>query len=175
MENNFGQVSKNENGYEVKFERILPYNIETVWEAITDPKHLAIWFTDIAMDFKVGGQMTIFFRDENKTPSSAIITKLDRPHIFEYLWEGEQATWELFAEGSSRCKLILTYSKLPTTYAISVPAGWHILLDQLEAVLKGRKEPYPFGGGEETEQERIIKSAYAANIEALFPELKKKS
>jgi uncharacterized protein YndB with AHSA1/START domain len=172
MKNNLGQFTKQPDGYQVRLERTLPYNIEVVWLAITDPKQLAIWFTDIEMDFKIGGKMTIWFRDEQKTPSSATITRLERPTVFEYLWEDEKATWELFPESKSQCRLVLTYSKLPETYAISVPAGWHILLDQLEEVLKGRKEPYPFDG-KETELTRTMKAIYAEMIEKLYPELKK--
>lgn len=159
MKDKLGVVTKKGDGFEVKFERILPFDIHTVWKAITEPKQLALWFTDIEMDFKPGGKITIWFRDENRTESSGRIVRLEAPRLFEYTWEGELATWELFPLGPSSCKLVLTYSKLPDQYAISVPAGWHILLDQLETVLNGRTEPYPFGEGE-TEQGKAMKAVY---------------
>lgn len=170
MKNNFGQFTKQEDGYQVKFERTFPFDIDTVWEAITNPARLAIWFTDIEMDFKEGGAMTIYFRDKERTKSSGKIIRINRPHLFQYTWEDELATWELFEEGNS-CRLVLTYSKLPDQYAKSVPAGWHILLDQLSLVLHGRTEPYPFGG-DETEEGNRMKKIYAELIEEQFPTLK---
>lgn len=171
MKSNLGQISKTKDGFQVRFERLLPFTIERVWDAITNPKKLAIWFTAIEMDFTPGGKMIIRFDDENKTESFGRILRIEPPHIFEHTWEDELATWELFPEGPSECKLVLTYSKLPGEYATSVPAGWHILLDQLETVLNGRIEPYPFGGGE-TEQGNKMKAIYADIIYKAFPDLK---
>lgn len=167
-----GRFSKGDDGYKVRFERTLPYPIDAVWRALTDPAQMAIWFTDVKMDFVVGGKMTIYFRDEQKTESFGKIVRLEPLRLFEYSWEDELATWELFPQGNSACKLVLTYSKLPETYAISVPAGWHIILDQLEDVLSGHTEPYPFGG-EETELAKSMKAFYRDLIVPEFPELKK--
>jgi uncharacterized protein YndB with AHSA1/START domain len=166
-----GNVTKEENGYTVRLERTLPYPITTVWSALTEAKKLAQWFTDVEMDFVVGGKMSIRFRDEAKTESFANILRIEPPRVFEYSWEGELATWELFPEGNHRCKLVLTYSKLPDTYAISAPAGWHVLLDQLEEVLGGAPGPYPFGGPE-NETTKKIKEIYADALAKQFPELK---
>ena len=164
-------VTKEKDGFKVRFERSLPFHIETVWSALTDPKKMAQWFTDGEMDFVKGGKMTIHFRDEGKTESFGKIVRLEPPHIFEYLWEEELATWELFSEGAQKCKLLLTYSKLPDAYAMSVPAGWHVLLDQLEAVLNGASGPYPFGGPE-NETTKKVKTVYAEVMGKQFPELR---
>lgn len=141
MNKNLGQVSKGKDGFQVKFERILPFSIDTVWDAITNPDKLALWFTDIEMDFVPGGKMVIHFRDESKTESVGKIVRIDPPKVFEYTWDDELAVWELFPEGVNHCKLVLTYSKLADKYAITVPAGWHVLLDQLETVLKADWNP----------------------------------
>jgi len=171
MQHDVGQISKKTDGFEVRFERTLPYSAEIVWDAITNPRKLAIWFTDIEMDFVPGGKMVIRFRDENKTESFGKVIRLEPQKVFEYTWEDDLATWELFAEGKSKCKLVLTYSKMPDNYAISVPAGWHVLLDQLEEALQGRTE-FPLFGGEETEAGKIMKALYADVINKKFPELK---
>jgi uncharacterized protein YndB with AHSA1/START domain len=170
MDNKTGKLSRNTDGYCIRLERQLPHSIETVWEAITDPAKLAMWFTDIEMEFVPGGEMTIYFRDETRTVSKGKIIRIEPLKIFEYSWEDELATWELFDEGPTQCKLILTYSKLPDNFAISVSAGWHLLLDQLEAVLNGRTEPYPFGG-EETEEGNKLKALYRDIAGKEFPEL----
>jgi uncharacterized protein YndB with AHSA1/START domain len=171
MSNKLASITKKQDGFEIRLERVLPFSPEVVWDAITDPQKLAIWFTDIEMDFTVGGKMTIWFRDEQKTESFGKITRIEAPRIFEYTWEDELATWEIFPEGAGRCKLMLTYSRLPDQYAHSVPAGWHQLLDQLETVLNGRTEPYPFGG-EETPEGKQLKAVYAEIVRRDFLELK---
>ena len=168
------EISKKIDGFEVKFERIYNFSRATVWNAITNPDQLGIWFTDIQMDFVPGGMMVIRFRDANKTESMGKIIRIKAPELFEFSWEDELATWELFEINPSKCKLVLTYSKLPDTYAFSVPAGWHVLLDQLGEVLEGSTENYPFGG-EETEAARKMKAIYREIVARQFPQLIKTS
>lgn len=166
-----GKITKNKDGFLVKFDRVLNYDVETVWSAITDPEKLALWFTDIEMDFKEGGQIMIQFRDAEKTKSYGKILRIIKPKVFEYLWEEEFATWELLPEGKNT-RLVLTYSKLPESYASSVAAGWHILLDQFETILNGRTQPYPFGTPSPTDE--AIKVIYRERIEKEFSSLKSK-
>ena len=66
----------------------------------------------------------------------------------------------MFPAESNKCRLVFTYSRFADEYAKSVPAGWHVLLDQLETVLEGRTEPYPFEAEEETEAGRTMKEIY---------------
>ncbi len=171
-EQELARITKKADGFEVKFERVYGFSREKVWDAITNPEKLAIWFTDIEMDFVVGGKMIIRFRDATNTESFGKVLRIKAPELFEYSWEDELAKWEIFEEGESKCKLVLTYSKLPENYAYSVPAGWHVLLDQLAEVLKGRADIYPFGG-EETEPARKMKTIYEEIVTKQFPELVK--
>lgn len=167
---NFGAVTKEADGYKVSFERKLQHPANAVWEAITDPEKLSIWFTDIDMDPVEGGKMTIRFRDEQKTESFGKITKMIPNKLFEFLWEDELAVWEIFPESDSSCRLVFTYSKVPEQYAMHVPVGWHVLLDQLETVLDGHTEPYAFGT--ETPESDVMKTRYAARLQKDFPQLK---
>ena len=59
MTSKSGKLTNKAGEYEVRFERTLPHSAETVWDAITNPEKLKLWFTDIDMDFKPGGGMTI--------------------------------------------------------------------------------------------------------------------
>jgi uncharacterized protein YndB with AHSA1/START domain len=131
-----------------------------VWEAITQPEKLAVWFTDIEMDFAPGGKIKIWFRDENKTASSGKILRIEPFRLFEYLREEELATWEVIPQGKTLCLLRLTYSKLPDNYAIRVATGWHLLIDQLEKALNGVAD-FPAFGGPETEIARSMKAIYS--------------
>jgi uncharacterized protein YndB with AHSA1/START domain len=169
-ESKLGEISKKVDGLEVKFDRIYNFSRAEVWDAITNPEKLAIWFTDIEMDFVEGGKIMIRFRDANKTESFGKIIRIKKPEVFEFSWEDELATWELFEVGKSKCRLVLTYSKLAENYAFSVPAGWHILLDQLGKLLNGNEERHPFGG-EETNAARKMKAVYKDIVARQFPEL----
>jgi uncharacterized protein YndB with AHSA1/START domain len=168
-----GQVTRDADGFTVRFERILNHDIHTVWDAITNPEKLKIWFTDFEMEFKPGGKLTIWFRDEARTETRGQIVRIEPPHVFEFTWEGEVALWELSEMGNHQCKLTLTYSKLTDQYAINAPAGFHLLLDQLEVVLNGRTEPYPFGSeGNDPEQQRL-QEEYRKVVRQQYPELVK--
>lgn len=159
-----GELTKEGENYIVKFERIFNHNINTVWNAITDPKKLAIWFTDIEMDFTVGGKMIIYFKDVDRTKTYGRVIRIEKGKVFEFVWENEDgpdeiATWELFPEPNNSCRLVFTYKRQFDQYAKTVPAGWHVLLDQLGEMLKGRTEPYPFGSSE-TEESKAMKNIY---------------
>jgi uncharacterized protein YndB with AHSA1/START domain len=173
MKNNIGKVTRESDGFKVVLDRILPHDIYTVWDAITNPEKLKIWFTEVEMDFRQGGKITIWFQDENHTATYGQIVSIDPPNKFVYSWETELAVWELFEEDKNSCRIMLTYSKLADEYAVSAPAGFHSMLDQLELVLKGRTEPFPFGAGENTPEQLKLKEAYAEMIYKSYPELKR--
>lgn len=168
-----GKVTKQADGYQVRFERMLPHPIEKVWDALTNTELLKMWFTDIEMDFRPGGQITFRFRDEAKTASYGQIVKIEPPHLFVFTWEGELANWELFREGKSKCRLVLTYSKLSEQYAANAPAGFHSLLDRLSAMLDGEQKFYPFGTEENDPEHKKIQALYGMQLHKDYPELDK--
>ena len=61
-------------------------------------------------------------------------------------------------------------TKFADNFAFSVPAGWHVLLDQLEEVLEGNMGGFPFGG-EETEKAKRMKAIYRKIVEESFPDV----
>ncbi|HLF35608.1 MAG TPA: SRPBCC domain-containing protein [Cyclobacteriaceae bacterium] len=168
-----GKITKQPDGYTVHFERILPHAIEEVWDAITNPEKLKFWFTDIEMELKPGATITFHFRDENKTVSHGKVVSVDRPNKFVFTWETELGVWELFNEGKNKCRLVLTYSRLADEYAVSAPAGFHILLDRLEGVLKGTRVIYPFGTEEYDPEFQAIHEAYEQSVLKEYPVLEK--
>jgi len=173
MKNEKGKVTREADGFKVRFERILNHDIQSVWDAITNPEKLKIWFTDFEMEFKVGGKMTIYFRDEAKTATHGQVVRIDPPHVFEFTWEGEHGLWELSEAGKNKCKLVLTYSKMSDQYAVGAPAGFHLLLERLEKMLQGSKETYPFGTEENLPEQKLLESEYGKVIYKDFPELEK--
>jgi len=167
--NKIGKITKEADGYKVVFNRTLHHPIERVWDAITNPKELSYWFTDIKMDFRQGGKITFTFRDKDKTSSYGEIISIDPPYKFVWSWEGEVAVWELKSVGEKITQLTLTYSKLKEDYAISAPAGFHDLLDQLADRLNGSQSLSALGA-EETLPTNT-KVHYQAAVYEDFPQL----
>lgn len=171
MNKQLGKVTREADGFKVRFERILQHDIQTVWEAITRPEKLAIWFTDFEMNLKPGAKMVIWFRDKNRTATYGEIIRIEPPHRFEYTWEGELAVWELSKLGDRQCKLVLTYSKLADQFAVGAPGGFHILLDRLEDMLDGSTKTYPFGTEEFDPESVQLREIYGDVVYKEFPEL----
>jgi uncharacterized protein YndB with AHSA1/START domain len=168
-----GKVTKQPDGYTVRFERTLPHSIDEVWDAITNAEKLRYWFTDIEMDLKPGATITFHFRDENKTVSQGKVVSIDQPNKFVFTWETELGVWELFSEGKNKTRLVFTYSRLADEYAVGAPVGFHILLDRLEGMLKGKREIYPFGTEENDPAFFSTQELYARILYHDYPELEK--
>ncbi|MCW5910529.1 MAG: SRPBCC domain-containing protein [Cyclobacteriaceae bacterium] len=166
-----GIITKEADGFKVVFERLLNHDIETVWDAITNPDKLKIWFTDIEMDLKAGSAIKIRFRDAAKTITHGRVISVNPPHQFVWTWEGELAVWDLQAAGKNKCKLTFTYSKMTDQYAVGSAGGFHTLLDRLELVLNGRQESYPFDTEEFDPVQITLRETYGDAVYSTFPQL----
>lgn len=169
--NKTGKVTREKDGYQVVFNRTLNHPIDKVWDAITNPEQLKYWFTDIEMDFREGGKITIRFRDKDKTSSYGEIVHIDPPHKFAWTWEGELAVWELKEVDERTTQLTFTYSKLSKEYAINAPAGFHTLLDRLESRLNGNDVLHLFGTEENDPEHIRMKVHYASAVYEDYPDI----
>jgi uncharacterized protein YndB with AHSA1/START domain len=142
-----------------------------VWDAITNPDKLKYWFTDIELELKAGGKMTVYFRDEARTSSPGKIISIEKPHRFVWSWEHELAEWQLYSEGANSCRVILTYSKFDDNFAEKAPAGFHVLLERLSAVLDGSTTMYPFGTEGSDPSFKPVQEMYEKAVFADYPEL----
>lgn len=171
MDRNLGKITKENDGYKVAFERILNHPITVVWEAISNPEQLKIWFTDFEMKLQPGSPIKIYFRDEAKTVTTGKVIEIDPPHKFVWTWEGELAVWKLTSLNETQTRLLFTYSKLTDQYALGASVGFHSLLDRLENKLNGSKETYPFGTEELSPEDLRLKEEYGKFVFDLYPEL----
>jgi hypothetical protein len=58
MNKQIGKVTMEDDHLTLKYERRLPHTSEAVWEAITDPKEVTVWFSTIAkIDARPGGTL----------------------------------------------------------------------------------------------------------------------
>ncbi len=135
----------------VMFERYLPHEIETVWNALTDLRALSRWFmTSGSLEPKLGGKVD-FITGPSRFHVTGIVTAWDPPNLFEHEWNvgptaelpgGEKAIirWEL-SEADRGTILRLSHKKLTSNTAKGFVAGMHIFLDRLAAQLNGEALP----------------------------------
>lgn len=62
--------------------------IERVWNVITQPEHVGVWFGDAGaeIDLRPGGAITFTWKQWGT--HRAVVEKVDEPHYFSYRWEG---------------------------------------------------------------------------------------
>jgi len=126
----------------VRFERLLPGPIDRVWSYLTDSQRLARWFSAGSVTPAVGGEVHFEMGMDGR------VTVYDPPHVLEYTWnepERERGVvldalvrWELTTEGE-QVRLVLVHSRIPGFALPQFGAGWHALLDALEARLHDRE------------------------------------
>lgn len=173
MKSQLGKISKENDGFKVVFERILPHAIEKVWNALTNTEELKYWFTDIDLDLNPGGKITFQFRDKDKTRSYGAIQIVEPPTKLVWTWETELAVWELSSIDANTTRLQLVYSKIDGSLAVNVASGFHDLLDLLAGRLNGSDTIHPFGAEEQAAACYPIQVRYAASVFQEFPELVK--
>lgn len=77
---------------EIRREVQLDAPIEKVWDALTNPDHLANWFGDSAeIDLRPGGRAQFGWSEFNDTVE-AIIEVVDSPTRFSFRWESVRDT-----------------------------------------------------------------------------------
>ncbi|HZU74097.1 MAG TPA: SRPBCC domain-containing protein [Acidimicrobiales bacterium] len=140
----------------LRYERTLAHPVEEVWRALTDPAAAASWFGGrVEIDLRVGGEYVTHHQTGDRVVDR--IVRLDPPHLLEHtFWvhlnPDALVTYEL-EPAAGGCRLLLTHrltvqdleraaaayswtgdpmDQLPRTRA-----GWHRLLDRLEAALGG--------------------------------------
>jgi uncharacterized protein YndB with AHSA1/START domain len=126
----------------VRFERLLPGPIERVWSYLTDSERLPLWFSAGSVAPAVGGEVRFDMGMDGR------VTVYDPPHVLEYTWNEPERSrgvildalvrWELTTEGQ-QVRLVLLHSRVQDTALPQFGAGWHALLDGLDAHLRGRE------------------------------------
>jgi len=151
-----GTIVRNGEQITLRYERLLHHPVDVVWTALTDPAETQAWFGGrVELDLRVGGRYVTTHQTGDRVEDT--IVRLDPPHLLEHtFWQhvnpDSVVTYELEAAPGG-CRLILTHRltaadlrRAAEAYAwVGEPlgqvartgAGWHRLLDQLEAALAG--------------------------------------
>lgn len=147
--NRLGTIERTPEGGLVRFERSLPYPVEDVWAAITEPERLADWWppfaADITVDLRVGGAITFTWPDPDMATLRFDIVRLEPPTLLEHTHTspGSWMRWELTATDTGT-RLLSTYAVPDLELALGRGdvVGGHYSLDRLESALAGRPGPW---------------------------------
>jgi uncharacterized protein YndB with AHSA1/START domain len=142
----------------VRFERVLPGPIETVWEYLVDSEKRGLWLARGEMERRVGGKVELFWKHselstvietipekykalENGGGFTGKVLAYEPPRLLTITWwdSGSEVTFELTPQGND-VLLVLTHAKLPNRGQMqNVSGGWHTHLGILEDRLNGRE------------------------------------
>jgi uncharacterized protein YndB with AHSA1/START domain len=151
--NKAGTVNVDDGYATLRYERRLPHSLEEVWNAITDPKEVSVWFSVKArIDARPGGSVEYISVPAGKRISGRILV-WDPPHVFEHEFhmdphpqhpDGDAESivrWELTRDGSDNNSTILTliHRRLTKDNSLRYGSGWPIYLDRLVAQLGGKR------------------------------------
>lgn len=145
---------------EIRFERLLPGPIETVWAYLTDAGKRGEWLAGGPMEPRVGGKVSLRFKHAELSPNQApppekyarmdveghhaqeTVTVFEPPHRLAFTWGGtSEVTFEL-APKDGKVLLTLTHRRLPNdAERTGTAAGWHCHLTILVDKLEGRTPP----------------------------------
>jgi len=130
----------------IRFDRRLPYAIDDVWAALTEPERLADWWppfaTDVVVDLREGGTMTFDWPDGPQLEFR--FTRIEAPTLLEHTHTspGSWMRYELERTDDG--------THLRATYFVPDPdlaiergdvVGGHYGFDRLEAALSGTPIP----------------------------------
>jgi uncharacterized protein YndB with AHSA1/START domain len=133
----------------IEFERQLPYPIEDVWEAITDPEQLACWLAPTTIEPHAGGTIVVEGGPKDLPievrRATGRILEWNPPHTLEYEWHQaiiEDSTVRFELEGDEHSTTLrLRHRWLSPANAGGFAPGWHSYLDRLGAHLGGEEVP----------------------------------
>lgn len=144
-----GTLERTADGGVIHFERHLPYPVEVVWDAITNPERLAGWWlpfeADITVDLRPGGELVFAATSGEPPPLTCTILRVEPPVLFEHtaFVEGATLLWELEAvpEGT-----VLRLHEAIDGVDRAIDGGWlvglHMSFERLEPALA--RSPVPW-------------------------------
>lgn len=129
---------------------------DRVWEIVTDPDQMAVWFSDsVELDLRVGGRMVLDWKEHGTC--HATVERVEPPHLFAFRWayemeiapeEGKSTLVEFIltpAGADTRLKIVESgFAALDVTDEQRIrrvegnAEGWQQHLDRLRAYAERR-------------------------------------
>ena len=134
---NGAHVEKDGDRWTLVLVRELRHTPPLVWQALTDPAHLAEW-APLEADRNlaaVGPVKLSTVAAPTLQASECTVKRAEAPRLLEYDWGGNDIRWELEAlDGGTRLTL---WHNIDRRFIAWGAAGWHICLDVLDRLLAG--------------------------------------
>jgi uncharacterized protein YndB with AHSA1/START domain len=134
-----GQLEQDGDRWRLRFARRLPHPPDKVWQALTEPEQLSVWFpTDIDGERSSGAPLKFRFREgEGPTIDGQMMT-YDPPRVLEMRW-GDEETLRFELQPVEGGTLLTFVNRLSHPgKAARDAAGWHACLDRLASHLDGQ-------------------------------------
>ncbi len=144
-----GTLCEVDNGYELRFERHFEQPVEEVWQAITEPEHLAEWIGVSEVDLRPGGRIKI--DDAGGAGIEGEVLEVKEPELFSFKWDSKEwgdggpVRFELSADEGGGTLLVFTHVAPAAgfeEYRSKTLAGWHYLLALLGSSLVGAPQKF---------------------------------
>jgi uncharacterized protein YndB with AHSA1/START domain len=134
----------------LRFERVLAHPVDEVWQALTDPAELAVWFpTHVEGDLEPGGRLTFTFPRGEAEPMTGEVLELDPPRRYVFTWGEDELRFELEpTSAADGCVLRFDVVLGTRDKAARDAAGWHVCLDALRKLLDGAQAERPWASDE---------------------------
>jgi uncharacterized protein YndB with AHSA1/START domain len=131
------EVRKDADRWTLVLVRNLKHSPPKVWQALTDPAHLAEWAPfDADRNLGTAGPVKLSTVGAPKPQvSETQVKRADAPRLLEYSWGGNDLRWELEPQGAGT-RLTLWHN-IDKGFISMGAAGWHICFDVLEQLLAG--------------------------------------
>src|SRR5690349_7569323 len=133
-----GRIVEVDGSYQIEFERVYPYPIEEVWDAITNPERMAKWWlpfdAEIELDLTPGGTYKLRAKGAEPIEMSWVVVRVEPPTLFEHTQTdiGGAIRWTLHAEGdSTRLQLVQAPADRDAVIEAGFLPGLHMSLDRL--------------------------------------------
>ncbi len=144
-----GTLERTPDGGLIRFERHLPYPVEAVWDAITNPDRLADWWlpfdADITIDLREGGEMVFAATSGDPPPMTCTVLGVEPPVRFEHTHfvDGVTLRWDL--EAAPEGTVLRLHQHVPNVDE-AVEGCWivgmHTSLLRLQPALAGAPAPW---------------------------------
>jgi len=135
-----GTFERHGDHIDVRFERLYPRPVATVWKALTEPERLSDWMGECVVEPFVGGRFETML--DGLKPMRGKVRAWEPPTLLEYDWHSDHAPnsvvrWELSAIETGT-RVLFTQTGMPYANGNLMLPGWHVYLDHLGAALDGK-------------------------------------
>lgn len=119
----------------VRFQRRFSHPVARVWQAITSPAELPMWFPSrVELEPRTGGIIR-FSGDPNVGPTTGTVLTFDPPHRLGFSWGDNELHLSVEPDGDAACILTLVDVLGAKDEAARNAAGWNVCLAELDGVV----------------------------------------